>query len=382
MGKIIISNGKTYDPLLDTYSKRDIYISDDIIVDHYDQSEADILIDGTEYIVTPGLIDHHIHLYQGSDGGVNPDLACLPNGVTTAVDGGSCGISNYTSFHNISVINSLTTIKSYLNIAPIGLGTKYYPENLDIQLLPQYYDLIKECFKKYRGEIISLKIRLTKDVTSQIEPLKYCTKLADEIGCNVVVHVTNPSVPTEEIAAVLRPGDVFCHMYQGIGNTILDVDGKVKKDIYKAKRRGVLFDACNGKKNFAFSVAIPAIRQGFLPDIISTDMSPMTFYNDPVISMPYVMSKYLAFGLRLEEIMKMVVLNPAKILGLEKQYATLKVGTPADIAIFQIVDKNVKFYDCNNEFIEGNQVIVPQLTIKGGVIVYRQSNFVSVKCKM
>ncbi|QTQ10873.1 amidohydrolase family protein [Treponema parvum] len=378
MAKILIKNGKVYEPLFGTEEIRDVCVCGGRIVSEFDKDDADIVIDSKDCMVVPGLIDHHIHLYQGTDGGVNADLSCLPSGVTTAVDGGSCGMCNYTQFHNFSIANSIVTVKSYLNIAPIGLGTGFYPENLDVNLFPKYDDRIKELFARYKGELVSIKLRLTKDVTSSIDPLVYCIKLADEIGCNVVVHVTRPSVPCEEIASVLRPGDVFCHVYQGVENTILDENGKIKKQVLEARKRGVIFDACNGKKNFAFSVAKGAIKQGFFPDIISSDMSPLTFYADPVVSLPHLMSKYLAFGLSCMDVFKMTTTTPAKVIGI-KDYGSLTAGNRADIALFKIKKQGVRFYDCNNEFIEGDQVIVPQMTIKKGNIVYRQTDFTSVK---
>ena len=181
--------------------------------------------------------------------------------------------------------------------------------------------------------------------------------------------MNNPNVSCESIAELLRPGDVYCHMYAGSKSSILDENGKVMAGVLEARRRGVIFDACNGRGNFLFKVAEPCISQGFLPDIVSSDVNPSAFYRPPLISLP---SKYLMFGMALEDVFDMATINPARWLGMES-LAALQEGTEADIAVWKLKDKKVRHLDVAGEERWGDKVLVSQMTCRDGVVVYCQS---------
>ena len=370
-------NGHTYDPLTKRSGKQDIGILGDRIVDADTlRSGQASVVDVDGCLVTPGLIDYHIHLYSGCDGSVKADIMNLPNGVTTAVDGGTCGASNYELFEKTDITQSVTDIKSYLNVSPTGLATALYPENVD----PRYYDVekMKMLFARYPEHLVALKYRISKNIVGPTgltrEPLEKTLEIAQELGCPVVVHMVDPIIEAEEAAAMLRPGDVFCHMYYGKGSTILDGHGKVKAGIRRARERGVLFDACNGKGNFEYRTALPAMEEGFLPDIISSDISPITQYQHPVVTLPRLLAKFMAMGMSLEQVLDAAILAPARQLGAEEELATLRPGTRADLAVFCIKERETRFYDLNGAYITGERTIVPQLTVKRGSIVYRQTD--------
>lgn len=376
---ILIKNGQVLDPLRGTCVGQDIAIQNGKIVKAQAEigEDAKIVLDAAGCLVSPGLIDFHIHMFrEGSEHGIDGDVGLLPNGVTTAVDGGTCGVSSYRAFHNTTVAHSLLRVKSLVNASSTGLMSTLYDENVD----PRFFDYekLEALFREYPDEIVGLKIRTSKQITGDLtsEPLAGAIAVAEKLGCPVVVHVTNPSIDCAEIAQMLRPGDVFCHAFQGRNNTIIGADGKVKPAVWEAQRRGVLFDACNGSWNFSFDVARPALEQGFLPDIISTDLSWSSFYKHPVISLPYIMSKYLNMGMPLEDIFSRTILRPAQYLGLEQELATLREGSEADVAIFRIAEQDAVFYDCDQKELHGSRLIVPQATIKGGKMMYRQSTLV------
>ena len=188
------------------------------------------------------------------------------------------------------------------------------------------------------------------------------------------MHVNDPNVPTEQIAAELRPGDVFCHMYAGKDENILSEEGSVRAGIREARQRGVVFDASNGRGNFLFQVAEPAIRDGFLPDIISSDNSPVGNYRHPLISLPRLLSKYLMFGMPLEDVFDAATITPARWLGMES-LVSMDPDTAADIAIFRLDHKDIVHKDWSGAERVGHEVLIPELTIRDGVIVYAQSDF-------
>ena len=148
----------------------------------------------------------------------------------------------------------------------------------------------------------------------------------------------------------------------------------MKEEIRRARSRGVLFDACNGRGNFLFRVAEPAIRAGFLPDVISSDNTVYGNYRHPLISLPRILSKYLMLGMSLEDVLDCATLVPARWLYRE-ELATLEAGTCADIAVWKLKEGDYTFRDVSGEQRTGHQMLTPQMTIRDGEIVYAQSDF-------
>ena len=79
------------------------------------------------------------------------------------------------------------------------------------------------------------------------------------------------------------------------------------------------------------------------------------------------------FGMKLEDVLDCATIRPARWIGMES-LASMDAGTEADIAIFKLNKKRVQYKDCAGAEREGNEVLVPQLTIRDGVIVYAQSD--------
>ena len=145
--------------------------------------------------------------------------------------------------------------------------------------------------------------------------------------------------------------------------------------VWEGRRRGVLFDASNGYSHFSFDVAKAALRNGFMPDLISTDLTKKTFLTTHAFGLPYLMSKYMSLGIDFNEIVKAVTLMPAGILGMDGKIGTLRLGAQADICIVKIKEAEVKFKDAKGLEREYNKMIVPQMVIKAGEIVFRQYDF-------
>jgi dihydroorotase len=376
MDRILIKNGLVYDPVSKEKALRDIAVAEGRLVNPA-SIESDLVIDAQGCLVLPGLIDAHTHVFnENSDVAVDADSFCLPNGVTSCVDAGTSGTANFEScFHHI-IGRSTTGIQTLLDVTPAGQATGFHPENQD----PGVWNRngIRALVKKYPDNIVGLKLRLSKAFLNpfglRLEPLHEARKLGDELSLPLVVHVQDPGVEMAEIASVLRAGDVFCHMYAGDEDSILESDKSVKQCLLDARERGVIFDACNGRKNFLFKEAIPALKAGFRPDFISTDVNKLCHYKSTVISFPRLLSKYIALGMNIHDVIDCATVNPARWLGRE-DLVTLKEGTVADLAIFKLKDKPVRFFDYKGNFVWGNKVLVAQLTLKAGSIVYSQSDF-------
>lgn len=338
--------------------------------------EAERVVYADDCIVVPGLIDFHAHLYPfGTEIGISPDASFLPVGVTTAVDGGSCGTANFTAFARSVVPVNRMRIFSLLNVCPAGLATSRHHEQAD----PKYYDeaKMKDLFDRHAGLLLGLKIRQSKDIVGELglKPLEATLAIAQRLNCPVVVHTTNPPVAAEKIADILRKGDVYCHVHQGTGENILDGQGKVKQAFFAAQNRGVLFDAANGRNHFLFPLAKQAIREKFYPDIISSDITANTVFGDYVYGLPYVLTKYLTLGMELKTVIAACTSVPADWLGQSGKIGTLAPGAFADVAIFRRGSKPITIKDNFGNAVLAENCLVPQATILDGKIVFRQIDF-------
>lgn len=376
MSTFVIKGGNIYDPVRRQWKEGDLAVENGRITETIlADNPVEIAAEGC--IVTAGLIDYHVHYFNhGTENGCNPDVSSFPCGVTTAVDAGSCGAANYELYHKSVMAFSDVRIFNQLLMGSGGQATDRYPERLE----EQYFDRekIRSLFRKYPDNLIGLKTRMSRGIIGEMEAersLEETVALAEEIGCNVSVHITDPVMDLERLVSILREGDVVCHMYQGKGReTILDREGAVRKGIWKARERGVLFDASNGCNNFDLEICKKAAEQGFTPDIISSDMNSSGYYLPPLHSLPRILSKYLELGMNLGDVLDRVTSVPAGLLG-RKDLASLDVGTVADISIFQIRSVEVSYCDRAGHRMAGHQVLVPQLTMKDGKIVYCQADF-------
>jgi predicted amidohydrolase len=380
----IIKNGRVIDPASNTDEIHDVVICNNKIADYNSNKfVSKHIIDAKGCLVTPGLVDFHTHIYyEGSGIGIKPDMM-IPQGTTAAVDAGTAGSSNFGSFYESVVVHSLVKIKSFLTVYSGGQLDPKLCEDFNPSLYN--YERMIRVIDKYRDNILGLKIRISKGVVPDdkgMDYLKAVVELADKINAqlgtnlSVCVHTTNSPMTAGELASCLRPGDIFCHCFQGNGNNLILEDGSIDQGILKARSRGILFDAANGKGNFGISTAKKALAQGFLPDIISSDLT-----NDKFNMPPYdknfvtVLSKYLSLGLDLMTVFKAATSTPAKLMGLKEQIGTLKAGASADIAIFKLKDIPVLHKDWKDNELQGNQLLIPQMTFCNGEIQFCQNDF-------
>lgn len=376
--KILITGGRVIDPKRGIDEIRDVFIKGDRIVENYSETlkKNSLIINAEGCLVLPGLIDFHSHVFfEGTDSSIPPDIGMIPNCVTTTVDGGSAGTSNYEIFRKSVIANSLVRIKSFLSVSPTGQATAKFNENQD----PKYYDedKIRLLFKKYPDDLLGLKIKASTELIGDLglTPVKRTLELAEELGCPVAVHVTNPCTNTAELVQLFRKGDIFTHVYHGTGSTIIGDDKHVLTEIREARKRGVIFDAANGKSNFALKTAEAALEDDFKPDVISSDLTWLTMFKELAFGLPWLMSKYLALGMNLNDIVAACTSTPAYLMGMENEIGTLSPGACADVAILKPISHECNFTDIFDKSIIGQKLLLPQATIRAGRILFRQLNF-------
>jgi len=373
---IILRGGRVLDPVCGYDHIKDIYIQDNHIVDKFTPSSDTLEVSAETYIVLPGLIDYHTHIfYEGTDVSIPPDLSLLPYGVTSAVDAGTTGVSNYEVFHRHIINDSLMDVRSYISISSSGQVTDQFPENQDPRVCDE--QAISRLFSKYGHELLGIKVRESRNLVGDLNfmPLKKAIELANILKCRVAVHMTDsPGSPVEAVT-LLRKGDVFAHVFHGKGDTILDKKGNVLQEIKVAQKNGVLFDAANGKNNFSFKTAITAIADGFFPDIISTDLNKNTIFNGVCFNLPWVMSKYIALGMDLMSVVNACTYGPAVAMNMSDIIGSLQLGKQADVSIFQLCNRKCTFKDIDNYELIGNCILIPKMTIKKGRIVFKQIDY-------
>lgn len=374
-GDLILRGGTVVDPYREVFGQADVLIRDGEVVASPAGGNvtAEKTVDVTGCLVLPGLVDYHTHLFPGGTYiGVSPDPALLPQGVTTAVDQGSTGVSNVDGFFAAVANTSQVRVFAYLHVSSAGLAT--LPFSME-QVDPATFNLAAagRLFAKYGRRLLGFKVRQSAEIVGEwgLEPLKAAIRMAEAVNCPVVVHTTNPPGDVDDLVSLLRRGDVFTHVYQGRGSTILGADGKVRRAVRDARARGVIFDCADGRFHYALKVQKTAIADGFEPDIISTDLTQGNVYDGSVFGLPAVMSKYLALGVSLPAVVRACTASPARLLGMEGKLGTLAPGAYADVAVFRLQEMPLEFRDAAGEVLTCSQVFIPRMTVLGGRVVYR-----------
>lgn len=372
---LLIQNGRVFDPAAGEDGIRSIAIRGSRIVPADKNTEVNNVIDASDSYIFPGFIDWHTHLYSwGSGFGINPDLL-FSSGVTMAVDMGSAGHANFEALRQELAVRQMKTA-AFINVSPIGQAGYGMNEPLDNILAAA--PGITELANRYPEQIKGLKLRLSKQIVGDLgmKPLDDALQLSQACGLPLCVHVTNPPAAASEILSKLRTGDIFSHVYHQIGDTILNAENRVCDAVYEARERGVKFDVGHGRANFSFAVAKTALEQGFLPDIISTDTTPATYLTGNTMnSMPFVLSKFLSMGMTLQQVIRCVTGIPAQMLGLSGAAGTLADGANADIVICKRVYRKIIFSDSAGTTFCGDQLLVPQMVIADGRMVYSRPGY-------
>jgi len=375
---ILIKNGILVDPSRNLFQKGVVIVQNGRIVADIPSIHHQVaqVIDAQGHYVLPGLIENHAHFYWGgSDMGIEPDLAMIPNGVTSVIDSGSTGYANYPLFSNTILRPAVCTIKAYLNVSSAGITVDHQYE--DQQPCNFRKDKIRETIDSYPNEIIGLKTRVDKRIYQRtpLDGFKAALGIAESLAQPLAVHVTDPPVTLESIAPMLRKNDIWVHMYQQKGESILDDSEKIKKSIWKAKERGVLFDGASGRSSYTFKMIRKTLEQNFFPDFIGTDTVRHNMYQRPMFSLMYMMSIYLNFGLSLMEVVRLVTENPARIMKMEGLIGTLAPHAYGDICIVQLKEGPINFTDTTGDVLAGHSLLIPKLTLKKGRVVYRATDF-------
>ncbi|MCW3988039.1 MAG: amidohydrolase/deacetylase family metallohydrolase [Candidatus Bathyarchaeota archaeon] len=371
MYDILIKNGVVIDPSQGLHEKRDIAITKGKI----ESMEKDIssdkareIIDASEHIVTPGLIDIHIHVYPGvSHYGIDADAHSLAQGVTTVLDAGSSGADTFEGFRRYVVNVSDTRIVAFLNISTMGMISPRVGELEDLR----FADVEKavEVIERNRDIIQGVKVRMSRSIVGDngIQPLLLAKRAAEAVKMPIMVHVGNTPMPLADILEEMRRGDILTHCFHGSENGILDNQGNILDAVSEAVKKGVNLDVGHGRGSFSFNVAEKALAQGVSPQTISSDLHHYNVFG-PVYNLATTVSKFLYLGLSLNEALSKVTLTPAKLLGIDEELGNLRKGSIADVSIFKLKKGNFSFLDTVGKTVVGNRLLKPAAVVKGGKV--------------
>jgi dihydroorotase len=369
--ELVIANGEVLDPSQGLRGRRDLGIRFGQIAAIAPSIPADRgvqRIDAAGKLVTPGLIDLHSHLCPYIGIGLPADELVPITCTTTAVSAGDAGWQTWGAFRLLAMPHSRTRLFAFLHIASIGLAGGLAPaEMLNID-----YANVEGCAKVVAENpdiVLGVKVRITDTVVGQngLEPLRRALRAAELAGkgVRVMCHIGSAPGSLSDLLDLLRPGDVLTHAYSGAGNNTVQ-NGRLLPAALAAKQRGVIIDVGHGGGSFDFMVCEPALQQGMPPDTISSDIHAVSINTPGYPTLPWVMSKFLALGMPLEDVVAKATVEPAKIIGRVPGLGTLQIGAPADIAILDLVDGPVEFVDTRNNRRTGAKKLVPSLTIRAG----------------
>lgn len=326
-------------------------------------SHKTIELDGN-YYVSAGWIDSHVHCYPNSpiyhD---QPDSVGIATGVTTVIDAGSTGADDVDDFYQLTQ-QAATDVYALLNISRVGLIAQNELANMaNIDA-----DAVKQAVQRHPDFIVGLKARMSSSVVGEngITPLERAKAIQQQNGdLPLMVHIGNNPPNLDEIAELLSSGDIITHCYNGKPNRILTPEGELRSSIVRALKRGVRLDVGHGTASFSFEVARRAIAMGILPDTISSDIYCRNRIDGPVRSLALVMSKFLAIGMSLPQVIACVTSQAADGLRLSRK-GRLEVGYDADLTLFTLASTPTLLVDAEKESLQADKILLPLAAIRAG----------------
>ena len=384
---LLIKDGTVVDPSQGLNDVRDVALNEGKVAaveDSIPVDQAREVLDAKGLIVTPGLIDLHVHAYWGaSTYGIEPDFSNLAKGVTTALDAGSAGALTFPAFRQNTIERAQTRLLALLNISAMGMVSSTIGELEDLRWAD--VELAVESGRANRDRVPGIKARLGRHLlgeNSAVEALKRAIAAAEGFGGFVMIHVGASPSPLPELMSMLRPGDLVTHSFHGFEDGVLEDSGAVVEGMKEAQARGVLIDLGHGAGGFSFRSAEKALANGVLPDTVSTDIHNISI-EGPVYDFATTLTKLMHLGMSLEDLVRRSTQTPARVLGLDDTIGTLKMRAEGDVTVmreeegrFPLVDRLSSATHMGptrwepGTSVEASRRLVHVHTVKGGV-VYR-----------
>lgn len=377
---LLIKNGHLIDAKNELDQPMDVAVRDGKIAEvaaRIPAEKAEKVIDADGLYVVPGLIDNHVHVFHGTnqDEYISNSFTSLPPdgftfryGVTTVVDAGSAGWRNFKTFREQTIDNSKTRVLAYLNIVGWGMKGGAVEQNL-ADMDPKLTAIVA---RQNKDVIVGTKLaHYSGHDWTPLERTVEAGELAGGIPAMIDFGGADPELSIETLLLEkLRPGDIYAHCYAHVGGRtpVVDEHGKVRPCCIEARKKGVLFEVGHGGGSFVYEQALPAMEQGFLPDMISTDLHTGSM-NAGMKDMLNVMSKFLNMGMPLQDVIARSSWMPAVFINRE-ELGHLSVGAGADIAVLNLRKGDFGFTDVRGWKINGDKKLECELTLREGKVVW------------
>ncbi len=372
---LLIKNGNVIDPKNYINGKKDIAVANGKIAkvaDNISSTLSKKTIDATGLYVVPGLIDIHTHVFVGTkpdkfaDGinSVSPDDFTFKSGVTTVVDAGTSGWRNFSLFKEQVIDKSQTRVLAFVNISGSGMSGK--PMEEDIKDMNA--DSAAHVVEKYKNIIVGIKIGHYEG--NDWTPFERALDASQKSNTPLFVECHLPQFSLEDQLKKMRPGDIITHSFEKISERmpIVNEQGKLRPFVLAAQKKGVLFDVGHGGAGFWFSQAVPAFKQGLVPNSFGSDLHRFSM-NAGMKSMLNIMSKYMAIGMKLEDVITHASWNAARSIKRE-DLGNIDAGAVADIAVLSLTKGKFGFIDAAGKRLDGDHKLEAELTIRAGKIVW------------
>ena len=371
---LLIRGGTLVDPARGISAKRDLAFRDGAVAavaESLAGSEATEVIDAAGALVTPGLIDLHAHVYHGALYiGMHADRTSLANGVTTVVDAGSAGWMTFAGLRDYVIPTYQTRVYAFLHIGATGLAIVRLAPELGQIKFAQVEEAAR-VVSENRALILGIKVRIAHGATGHgdqanaREALKRARQAADLARVRLMVHVSDTPIPLPEILEELRAGDIATHIFNGNAERVLGPDGGVRREVRAAAERGVVLDVGHASVHCDVNVARQAIAQGLSPTTLSTDL-----HNPPpgrtVYNLRGLMSKFLALGMPLEDVVASVTSRAAAAIGQAGGIGSLAVGMAGDAAVLDLEEGLFVFVDGAGNEVKASRRFRTRHVIRAG----------------
>ena len=373
----VIKGGHVVDPKNGLSAVRDVAVEDGLVAavaPDIPVARALKAVDATGLYVTPGLIDIHVHVfpgekiddYAGGDWSVFPDGFTLRSCVTTVTDVGTSGWRNFEDFKRRIIDRSKTRVTAFLNIVGSGMGSGTIEQNVDDMDAKATADMAV----KHKGIVVGIKSAHYNG--KDWIPYERATEVGRAADIPVMVdfggNVRAGRTLMELFTKHFRPGDIYTHMYGGRRGEQDAATGGPSADMLEGRKRGIFFDVGHGGASFRYATAIPLVKAGFLPDSISTDLHTSSM-NSAMKSMANLMSKVMAMGVPLDDVVRMSTWNPARQIKRE-DLGHLSVGAVADIAVLRVLQGQFGYADPVGGRLSSNQRLDCELTLRDGKVLW------------
>lgn len=374
---LLIKGGRVIDPSQSLSAMRDVGIAGNkiaAIADAIPETDARIVVDARGKIVTPGLVDIHVHVYDGvAPLAIPADPNCIAKGATTVLDAGSAGAHTFPGFRRMVMNTVDTRVFALLNISVVGQSTLSddHPWGELMDLRNADAKLTIRTIEENRDKILGVKIRLSRSMSgdNDLPALRLAREAADAVKLPLMIHSIDTVTPFPAILKLLRKGDVITHAFHGRAGGIMDARGRILREVHRAIEDGVRLDVGHGRGSFSWEVMEASMKEDVVPGTISSDLHQFNV-SGPVFDLVTTLAKFLHLGMPLEKVIECATINPARTFRFPNQPGTLRQGTEADVAVFQILEGDFEMLATSLEGPLEKRIVhrklLPVATVKGG----------------